>query len=207
MWRSKDSGLWELGDHAHYTSSKLGVWVALDRGVRLAEDGQLGNLHLTRWRAEREAVRAWIDEHCWSQTKQSYTMTAGSDDLDAAVLLMARTGFLAPDDPRLASTIDAVRTELAAGGPLLYRYTGMADQEGAFLACTFWLVEALGISGRREEAEAVLKEALTYAGDCGLFTEEADPATGELRGNLPQALTHLAVIGAALAVHEATPAR
>ena len=205
QWRSEDSGLWELSSHEHYTSSKLGCWVALDRAVRLAEDGQLPDLRLTRWRAERDTVRAWIDEHCWSQTKQSYTFYAGTDELDVATLLMARTRFLAPDDPRLASTIKAVRTELSAGGPLLYRYTGMAEQEGAFLVCTFWLIEALAFIGRRDEAAALLEQALGYAGHVGLFSEELDPATGELRGNLPQGLTHLGVIGAATALAAGAP--
>ncbi len=198
-WRSEDAGIWELGNRAHYTISKIGCWVAIDRGIRLAEQQQLPTLELERWRSEREAVRTWIDEHCWSEVKQSYTFYAGSDELDASVLLSARTGFLAPDDPRLASTIAAIRTELSAGGPTLYRYSGQQEKEGAFLACTFWLIEALGISGRKDEAAKLLDEALALCGPTGIFSEEIDPATGELLGNLPQVLTHLAVIGGALA--------
>ncbi len=201
-WQSKDAGLWELGDREHYTSSKIGCWVALDRGVRLAEAGQLPAAHVDRWRTEREAVHAWTDEHCWSVTKGSYTFHAGTDKLDAAVLLAARTGFLAGDDPRLAGTVDAVRAELGAGGPLLYRYTGMAEQEGAFVACSCWMVEALAILGRREEAGALLDELLEHTGDTGLLTEQVDAGTGGLLGNVPQGLSHLAVIGAALAVAE-----
>ncbi|HET8599117.1 MAG TPA: glycoside hydrolase family 15 protein [Segeticoccus sp.] len=200
IWRTKDAGIWELGDLAHYTISKIGCWVALDRACRLAEAGQLTTHSLSRWRTEREAVHAWADEHCWSPTKRSYTFYAGTDELDAAVLLAARTGFLPGDDPRLASTIDAVRSELSAGGPLLYRYSGMASEEGAFLACTFWLIEALAMSGRVEEGTALLQQALRYAGPTGLFSEEVDPQSGELRGNLPQGLSHLALIGAAKAV-------
>ncbi|HET7325730.1 MAG TPA: glycoside hydrolase family 15 protein [Nocardioidaceae bacterium] len=200
VWRSEDAGIWELGNLAHYTISKIGCWVALDRAVRLAEAGQLSTPHVARWRCERDAVHAWVDERCWSATKQSYTFYAGTDELDAAVLLAARTGFLSGDDPRLRSTIAAVQTELTAGGPLLYRYTGMRDEEGAFLACTFWLVEALALAGQRAEAQKVLDQALDYSGETGLYSEEVDPASGELRGNLPQGLTHLALIGAATTV-------
>ncbi len=198
-WRSEDAGIWELGTQAHYTISKIGAWVAIDRGIRLAEQDQLPTLEVDRWRSEREAVRRWIDENCWSETKRAYTFYAGTDELDASVLLAARTGFLAPDDPRLASTISAVRTELGAGGPLLYRYSGQEGTEGAFLACTFWLIEALGISGQKQEAAKLLDEALELCGPTGLFSEEIDPASGELLGNLPQVLSHLAVIGASVA--------
>lgn len=196
-WQRKDAGLWELGSYEHYTSSKIGCWVAFDRGVRLAESGAVPALHVDRWRAERDAVHAWVDENCWSATKQSYTFYAGTDELDAAVLLSARTGFLAGDDPRLATTVDAVRTELGAGRGLLYRYTGMSEQEGAFLACSCWLVEALDAIGRSDEAARLLDEVVAHSGTTGLMTEEIDPETGELLGNIPQALSHLAVINAA----------
>jgi GH15 family glucan-1,4-alpha-glucosidase len=147
-----------------------------------------------------EMVRSRIEQHCWSSSKQALTFYAGTEELDAAVLLAARTGFLAGDDPRLSSTIDAIRAELGTKGPLLYRYSGMAQQEGAFLACTFWLIEALTHAGRINEAAALLEEATSYAGDTGLYSEEVDPDTGQLRGNLPQALSHLAMIGAATAL-------
>jgi GH15 family glucan-1,4-alpha-glucosidase len=199
-WTDPDAGIWELSDMAHYTTSKIGCWVALDRAVRLVESGQMPSSRVDRWLCERDAVHAWTDRHCWSETKSSYTFHADTDELDAAVLLAARTHYLAGDDPRLASTISAIRTELAAGGPLLYRYTGMAGQEGAFAACSFWLVEALAATGQRDEACAVLDELLGYAGDTGLLTEEIDPSSGELLGNLPQGLSHLALIGAAMAV-------
>ncbi len=203
LWRSQDAGIWELGNQAHYTISKIGCWVALDRAVRLAEAGQLTSPHVERWRWERSAVRSWTLRHCWSEAKQALTFYAGTAELDAAVLLAARVGFLDGTDPRLSSTIDAIRSELGAKGPLLYRYSGMAQQEGAFLACTFWLVEALSHAGRLDEAGSVLEQALCYAGDVGLYSEEVDPETGELRGNLPQGLTHLALIGAATALARA----
>jgi GH15 family glucan-1,4-alpha-glucosidase len=203
LWRAQDAGIWELSNNAHYTISKIGCWVAVDRAIRLADAGQLTSPHVDRWRWERQSIRSWIEQHCWSPAKRAFTLYAGTDELDAAVLLAARTGFLAGDDPRLSSTIDAIRAELGAKGPLLYRYSGMAQQEGAFLACTFWLIEAMAHAGRLGEAAALLDEAMAYAGDTGLYSEEVDPDTGELRGNLPQALTHLALIGAATAVAEA----
>jgi GH15 family glucan-1,4-alpha-glucosidase len=127
----------------------------------------------------------------------------GTDELDAAVLLAARTGFLAGDNQRLWSTIDAVRRELTAAGPLLYRYTGAAEEENAFACCTFWLVEALGIAGRTKEAGELLAGALARANDLGLWSEEIDPGSDELLGNFPLGLSHLAVIGAITAYAEA----
>ncbi|MFE2506883.1 glycoside hydrolase family 15 protein [Streptomyces naganishii] len=206
-WNTPDSGFWELGERRHYTSSKLGCWTALDRAVRMAAEGRLPSSHAERWRLERDAVRAWIDQHCWSDAKQSYTFYAGTDDLDAAALLAARTGFCAGDDPRLHSTVQAVRAELGAGGCLLYRYTGQQDKEGAFLACSGWLVEALCRTGHTEEAARLCDDFAGRANDLGLFTEEIDPAGGELLGNFPQALTHLAAISAAASLAQSGGAR
>lgn len=206
-WRRADAGFWELGDYQHYTISKIGCWVALDRAGRLAEEGQLADTHVERWRSEAEVIRAWIDEHCWSQAKGAYSFYAGTDDLDAAVLLAARTGFCSPDDPRLEATIDAVRTELSAGGSLVYRYSGQQGKEGAFLACSCWVIEALAYTGRIEDATGLLEDFVARSGDVGLYSEEMDPATGELLGNLPQALTHLALIGAITAVSNTTHSR
>lgn len=203
VWQAKDAGLWELGDPQRYTSSKIGSWTALHWAVRLAEQGQLSGLTVERWRMERDAIRAWTDRHCWSATKQSYTFYAGTEDLDAATLLVARTGFCAGDDPHLHTTIDAIRRELTADGPLLYRYTGMRGEEGAFLACTGWLVEALVHAGRAQEARTVFEGLVERTNDVGLLSEEMDPVSGELLGNMPQALTHLAVINAATTLSSA----
>lgn len=200
IWRTPDAGLWELGSPEQYTSSKLGCWVALDRAVRLAEHDQVVSPHTARWRAEREHIRAWIDEHCWSTARQAYCFYAGSDELDAAVLLMARFGYAEPADPRLASTIDAITAELGAGDGLFYRYSGQEPKEGAFLACSGWMVEALVHVGRDDEAGELFTRFISHANDVGLLTEEIDPASGELLGNMPQALSHLAVINAATAL-------
>lgn len=197
IWPSADAGLWELGNRERYTSSKLGCWVALDRAVRLSESGELPGAHASRWRAECDHIRLYIDEQCWSEVKQAYAFYAGSDELDAAVLLMARTGFSQPGDPRLSATIDAIMAELTVDGTLAYRYSGQQNKEGAFLACSCWLVEALVHVGRVQEAEQLFLRFEKHCNDLGLLTEELDPPTGELAGNFPQALTHLAIIGAA----------
>jgi len=193
-WRSRDSGIWELPDLEHYTISKIGCWVALDRAARLAEEGQLPSANAERWRVEAEVVREWVHRHCWSHEKSSYTFYAGTTDLDAAVLLAGRTGF--DRGERLASSAAAVAAELGRG-PFVYRYTGMEAEEGAFVACTFWLVEALAYCGHLEDARRLMEEAVGLVNDVGLLAEEIDPHTGAFLGNLPQGLSHLALINAA----------
>jgi GH15 family glucan-1,4-alpha-glucosidase len=200
LWQSPDAGLWELGDPKPYTISKIGCWVALDRALRLADAGQLTSLHANRWRAERAEIRCWIEANCWSESKRAYTFYAGSEELDAAVLLAARTGYCEGSDPRLHTTIDAIAGELGAGTGLLYRYSGQARREGAFLACSCWMVEALSHARRPDEATRWLEALVGHANDVGLYTEEIDPGNGDLLGNLPQTLSHLALIGAATAI-------
>lgn len=195
-WCKPDAGLWELGQEQHYTSSLIGAWTAFDRACTLARRGEIPSRHLERWQENAQAVRRFVDENCWSEAKQSYTFYAGTEELDAATLLAARTGFSAPDDRRLWSTIDAVRRELTADGPWLYRYSGAAKEEHAFVACTFWLVEALAYCGRSEEASSLLDGALKQANDVGLWSEEFDTSAGELLGNFPIGISHLAVVGA-----------
>lgn len=198
-WREPDCGIWELPEHRHYTISKIGCWVALDRALRLAEAGMLPHAP-DHWSAEREALRAWIDKYCWSAKKQAYTQHTDTEDLDAAVLLSARTGFLSGDDPRLASTVDAIRAELACGdGSLIYRFSASRGQEGAFVACSYWLVIALHTLGRHDEAERLFRDVTAHANDVGVFSEQIDPHTGAALGNTPQALSHLALINAATA--------
>ena len=200
QWRHRDSGIWELEACRHYTISKIGCWVALDRAVHLAETGQLPCSHLERWRSGADEIRAWVNEHCWSDAKQAYTFYAGTDDLDAAVLLAARTGF--ESGPRLVSTIEAIATELAHG-PLLYRYSGMNEEEGAFVACSFWMVEALAKTGQTDRARQIMEGVIALANDVGLFSEQIDPETGAFLGNMPQGLSHFALINAAFALERA----
>ena len=200
-WQLPDSGIWELPELRHYTMSKIGCWIALDRAVRLCGAGQIPDAHVGRWSQERDTIRTWVNDNCWSPSKRSYTLCAGSDDLDAAVLLAAR-GFDRGD--RLAATVDAIRRELApsSDSPLLYRYTGMEQEEGAFLACSYWMVEALVHLGRPAEGRELFRELLDWSTDVGLLTEQATP-DGTLLGNLPQALTHLALINAASVLRDA----
>lgn len=195
-WTKPDAGLWELTTYERYTSSLINSWAALDRVVRLAERGEVPAIHLQRWQDTRQAVRRFADTECWSEAKGSYTFYAGTDDLDAATLLAARTGFLKGSDRRLWTTIDAIRQELTAEGPMLYRYTQAAQEEHAFVACTFWLIEAMCYAGRTREARELLDGALGYANDLGLWAEEVDPSSGALVGNFPIGISHLAVVGA-----------
>jgi GH15 family glucan-1,4-alpha-glucosidase len=201
-WQRDDSGLWELGTHRPYTASKMSCWRALDVAARLAQDGHIGGHlggHGGRWRREAERIRGWLEEHCWSEAKQSWTWYAGCDDLDAAVLLASRFGFA---DARMSTTVDAVSRELGVG-PLVYRYTGAAEEEETFLACAYWRVGALARVGRLDEAESLMGELDRVGGPLGLLSEMVRPADGQLVGNVPQALSHLALIDAAVALRRA----
>jgi GH15 family glucan-1,4-alpha-glucosidase len=203
-WTKKDSGIWELDEHRHYTISKIGCWTALDRASRLARDGHVPDENVDRWQQTAAEIRSYVEEKCWSDDKSSYTMFAGGDALDCGVLLAGRTNYCAADDAKLSSTVDAIRRELSAGGPLLYRYTGVEGDEGAFVACSFWLVEAMAHLGRVDEAREVMGGMVELANDVGLYSEQIDPRTFEFLGNLPQALSHLALIGAASSIANAS---
>ena len=197
IWTEPDCGIWELDERRHNTFSKVGCWVTLDRLERLASRGQVSDRDLDRWQAEKAAIRSWINRHCWSAERGCYVGYAGSTDLDAAVLLLARTGFLPGEDQRFRDTVAAVRAELSHG-PWLYRMTGSWSFEGAFVACSFWLVDALVRSGQGDEARKLWAEITAHASDLGLFAEEIDPASGAFLGNIPQGLSHLALINAAV---------
>ena len=200
VWLNKDAGIWELEQPEHYTFSKIGCWSALDRAASLARAGQIDTSHAERWVRERDRIRDWVDAHCWSEARQSYTLHAGTERLDAAMLLAPRFGFERSD--RLALTRDAVQRELGHG-PLVYRYSGMQDEEGSFLCCAFWLVEAYALLGEQDRAVRQMDALLqTVSGNLGLLNEQMDPADRAMLGNVPQALSHLALIGAAIAIEE-----
>ncbi|WP_298966902.1 glycoside hydrolase family 15 protein [uncultured Methylobacterium sp.] len=200
-WRRKDAGIWELREPRHYTMSKISAWQALARAVELAEAGHIPATCVPRWSRERDRIAQWIDENCWSQAKGAYTFYPGTDRLDAALILAVRFSFDGRD--RLSSTLDAIRRELGRG-PYLYRYSGAEAEEGAFLACSFWLAEALWDLGRCEEAEAVFAGALDgLAPGVGILSEMVDPATGDFLGNTPQGLSHLSLIHAACTFRDA----
>lgn len=204
IWRHDDAGLWELGNYAQYATSKISCWTAFKRGLQLAEEGQIPDRHAERWRHELDAVHEYIESELWSERKQSYLMKAGSEMLDCGVLLAARRGYADPKGARMNGTIDALRRELHAEGPLFYRYSGMQDQENAFLACSFWMAEALSLAGRTDEAREIMDGMMELTGPLGLLSEEMEPESHALRGNFPQALTHLALISAAKYYSQAT---
>lgn len=200
IWRREDSGLWELDESAHYGTSKLAVWVAFARMLKLVELGQVPARRVGRWRRARDEARYFIETHLFSSERNAYLFKAGSPELDCGLLLVARRGFGDLTGSRINGTIDAIRTELHADGPLFYRYSGMQDEENAFLACSFWLVEALAITGRVDEAAELMDGMSGLASDVGLYSEEMEPGTHAMRGNFPQALTHLSLINAAHAI-------
>ena len=205
VWQRTDSGIWEArSEPVHFTHSKMMCWIALDRALSLAERGLLPSKNSPRWQAERAAIEDFVETRCWSSAKESYVRFAGSEELDASLLLGVLFGYGESSQARLATTVDAVRRELGQG-PFVHRYLGddgVAGSQGAFLACSFWLAEALARTGRRGEAADLLDALVELANDVGLYSEEIDPATGELLGNFPQALSHLALISAAIAIQK-----
>jgi GH15 family glucan-1,4-alpha-glucosidase len=208
-WREDDQGIWEVrGPERPYLHSKLLCWVALDRGILMAEDLCAGE-RVAAWRAEREELRQAILDRGWSEAAGAYTQYFGSDVLDASTLFMALVGFLPPDDVRLRATIDAVEEGLADDRGLIYRYLGgdgLDGDEGTFLLCTFWLAHALAVTGQVERSREVLLRAAACATPLGLFAEQVDSATGELLGNFPQAFSHLGLVTAAQALADAEAA-
>jgi GH15 family glucan-1,4-alpha-glucosidase len=205
IWAQPDAGLWEVRSGAeHCTQSKMMCAIAVDRALRLAGAGQIPCRHTARWQSADVAIREFIERRCWSETKGSYVRHPGTDELDAGLLLGVVFAYRQPGNPRMRGTVEAIQRELTHG-PYVYRYSGedgLSGQEGAFLSCSFWLVEALALQGRREEAAGLMAELVGAANDVGLFSEEVDPARGQFLGNLPQALTHLALINAALTLEE-----
>jgi GH15 family glucan-1,4-alpha-glucosidase len=200
VWKRKDAGIWELPEKEHYTTSKVGAWMAIDRALRLAEQGELPDDRVDAWRETAAEIRGFVERECWSDNRRAYAMHAGGDRLDASVLRVSRMNFIDARGERFNSTIDRIRTELSGGGPLLYRYSGQRPEEGAFVACSFWLVEALARAGRLDEARATMDDLAGLANDVGLFAEEIDPRTGDFLGNFPQGLSHLALVHAAAAI-------
>jgi GH15 family glucan-1,4-alpha-glucosidase len=203
LWHEPDAGIWEVrSEGAHFTQSKMMCAVALDRAADLAEAGHLPASRLERWRAESGRVREFVETRCWSEVDATYTRAAGDDTVDASLLLAVLAGYDEAGSPRLRATVDAVRRELADGA-LVRRYAGhdgLAGEDGAFVACSFWLAEALARQGRIGEATELMDELVALSNDVGLYAEEIDPGTGDFLGNFPQGLSHLALINAATAI-------
>jgi GH15 family glucan-1,4-alpha-glucosidase len=204
IWRQPDSGIWEVRNGPfHFTHSKVMCWVAVDRAVRLAERGELPARHMDRWTRESAAIVAYVESECWSDTLGSYTRAAGDARADASLLMLPLVGYGRRD--RISATIDAVIRELREGD-FVYRYRaddGVPGGEGCFVNCSFWLVSALARVGRVDEATALMERLVARANDVGLYSEEIDPKNGDFLGNFPQALVHLALVDAALALDRA----
>jgi GH15 family glucan-1,4-alpha-glucosidase len=204
-WNEPDAGIWEIrGELAHHVHSKLMAWLALDRAIRIAATHRTPANQVRRWTGQRDAIAAEVAVSGFDHIKGSYTRSYGSHDLDAAVLVLPLLGIEPSASPRVRGTIDAVRRELSAGGVLLYRYPpgqdGLPGSEGAFLPCSFWMVRALAASQRPAEAAELFADLLALANPLGLFPEEMDPSSHAFLGNFPQALTHSALVQAALAL-------
>jgi GH15 family glucan-1,4-alpha-glucosidase len=220
-WQRKDEGVWEVrGGQQHFVYSKLMCWVAIDRGIRLA-DKRSFPADRDRWLKIRDQIYEDIMAKGWSPKRQAFVQHYGSESLDAANLIMPLVFFLSPTDPRMLNTLDATNVPPDKRGlvsnSLVYRYNveetadGLSGEEGTFNICTFWLVEALTRAGRSdrtrlEEARLMFEQMLGYANHLGLYAEETGPS-GEALGNFPQAFTHLALISAAFNLDRALGTR
>jgi GH15 family glucan-1,4-alpha-glucosidase len=210
-WKQPDEGIWEVrGGRQHFVYSKLMCWVALDRSLRLA-DKRSFPADRARWLKVRDEIYEEVMAKGWNPRRRAFVQAFGSEALDASSLLMPLVFFMAPNDPRMLSTLDAIRAPLSAGGlaadGLVYRYDpaaapdGLPGREGTFNICSFWLVEALTRAGhtdraRLEDARLLFEQMLGYANPLGLYAEQTGNS-GEALGNFPQAFTHLALISAA----------
>ncbi|HEY1918360.1 MAG TPA: glycoside hydrolase family 15 protein [Streptosporangiaceae bacterium] len=205
-WHEPDEGIWEVrGPRRDFVHSKVMAWVAFDRAATVAAKGLPGPAD--RWRALRDQIHAEVTEKGYNAERGAFTQYYGSPTLDASVLLMAQLGFLPPDDPRLVSTVDVISRELVTDG-LVRRYQlsadgksavdGLPGSEGAFLACSFWLADALHLTGRADQAVDMFEKLLGLRNDVGLLSEEYDPRYGRLVGNMPQAFSHMPLIQTAL---------
>ncbi|MCX4810093.1 glycoside hydrolase family 15 protein [Streptomyces sp. NBC_01239] len=208
QWKQPDEGLWEVrGGRRHFVHSKVMVWVAADRAVRTLEEYADLSGDLEGWRELRDEVHRDVCEKGYDPERNTFTQYYGSQELDAALLLIPRFGFLPADDPRVIGTVDAVREALGHDG-FVRRYDTAADtpvdglpgDEGAFLACSFWLVDALQMTGRRKEARVLFERLVGLANDVGLLAEEYDPVAGRQLGNFPQAFSHIGLVNTALAL-------
>ncbi|MEV5339178.1 glycoside hydrolase family 15 protein [Streptomyces sp. NPDC052676] len=207
-WREPDEGLWEVrGGRRHFVHSKVMVWVAADRAVRALERFPQLKGDRERWQTLRDEVHREVCERGYDPARNTFTQSYGSRELDAALLLIPRVGFLPPDDPRVLGTIEAVRKELGHGG-LMRRYTalrttvdGLPGDEGTFLVCSFWLADALHLTGRTDEARELFERLVGLVNDVGLLAEEYDPSTGRQLGNFPQAFSHIGLVNTALALY------
>ena len=202
-WVQPDQGIWEVrAPPRHFTYSKIMAWVAFDRAVKMVETfGMPGPVE--RWRELRSRIHADVCERGFSRKRNSFVQSYGAEDLDASLLQIAITGFLPADDPRVLSTVEAIRRELTVDG-LVLRYRthesvdGLPPGEGVFLACSFWLADNLCLQGRWDEAKELFERLVGLTNDVGLLAEEYDPAAKRFLGNFPQAFSHVALVNTAM---------
>ena len=206
-WTEPDSGIWEVrGQPRHYVHSKVMAWTALDRAIELSAAHRTRARRVRRWRAVRDAIHEQVTRSGFDRRRSTFVRAYDDRGLDAALALVGVHGFEAPDSPAVSGTLAAIRSELGAAGPLLYRYApgedGLGGSEGAFLPCSFWFAHALAAAGRVDDASEMLAELSRFGGSLGLFPEEIDPSTGAALGNYPQALTHSSLVRACIAVRD-----
>jgi GH15 family glucan-1,4-alpha-glucosidase len=212
-WQDPDDGVWEVrGGRKQFVHSKVMVWVAVDRMEKIAETYGLVDL-VDRLRPLRDEIHDEICREGYDEERNTFTQYYGSKQLDASLLLIPMMGFLPPDDPRAIGTVEAVQRELVKDG-FVMRYIpdakaadGLPPGEGAFLACSFWLVNDLALIGRKKEAEELFERLLSLRNDLGIFSEEYDQEHSRLIGNTPQAFTHLTLIASALALSDPVAAK
>ena len=203
-WSEPDEGIWEIrGPRRHFTHSKVMAWVAVDRAVRAVEEFNLEG-DLDRWRALRQKIFDDVCANGFHAGRGCFTQSYGSDQLDASLLMIPLVGFLPATDPRVVATVQAIRRELMFGG-LVYRYhptesvsvDGLPPGEGAFLPCSFWLVDCLYLMGQHDDARALFNKLLSLQTPLGLIAEEYDPKYKRLVGNFPQAFSHVGLVNSA----------
>jgi GH15 family glucan-1,4-alpha-glucosidase len=204
-WAAPDEGIWEVrGPRRHFTHSKVEAWVAVDRAIRDVEDFGLEG-PVGRWKSLRSEIHREVCDKGFDPARNTFTQYYGSKELDASTLMIPIVGFLPPKDPRVIGTIEAISTELMVGG-FVSRYDsensrlidGQVGREGAFLACSFWLVDDLELIGHHGEAVELYDRLLSLRNDLGLLSEEYDPIAGRLVGNFPQALSHVSLVNSAV---------
>jgi len=206
VWDQPDNGLWEVrGPRRHFTHSKVMAWVATDRMSRAVRTSRLAG-PADRWEALGQQIRADVLAHGFDAERNTFVQSYGATALDASLLMIPRVGFLPGNDPRVLGTIDAIQRELTDDGFVLRYQTGSTDDglsgaEGVFLACSFWLVDALQAAGRTADAVALFERLLGLRNDVGLFSEEWDPRAHRQLGNTPQAFSHFPLVVSALQLH------
>jgi GH15 family glucan-1,4-alpha-glucosidase len=204
-WHDRDNGIWEVrAERTHFTQSKALCWVALDRACKLAERGLIPD-RARSWRNAADEIRSFVNAESWDDARPSYVRAPDLRELDASLLTMVILGFDDPNGERLRGTVAAIERELREG-PFVYRYRGedgVPGEEGAFLICSFWLVDALARQRRLDAARSLMDELVGLANDVGLYSEEIEPESREFLGNFPQGLTHLSLVNAAVSIAKA----